>query len=106
MNNAEIITLLIIVFITVLVIYKTRKSTIEAHTDDGLMYFNPKGGHKIYELNLVTLDMTELEDSDMTTEGEKKVVVIKDNHLYCTALNEKNAIKRFNKMVPGEFKKV
>lgn len=105
MNNEEIITLLIIVFIAVLVVYKTRKNTIESHTDDGTIEFTPLG-HNVYSLDLVSLEMTELDESDVTIEGDKTIVKMKDNHIYCTALNMRKAIKRFNKMVPGEFKKV
>ena len=74
--------------------------------DKKIMSIMRKDGHKIYELNCSTFDMTEIEAQEYSTEeGTFKRYEAKDNCLYCSALNEKNAIKQFNKMVPGTLVK-
>lgn len=85
---------------------KQRFSSYKEERDEKQHTFVPGDGHKIYELNLVTLEMDEIEAETYETEdGKMRKVVKKKDCLYCTALNEKNAIKRFSKMVPGKFQK-
>lgn len=75
----------------------------------------PGDGHKCYELNLETLIMSEIEpiktDANFNEAKKGKLsgsrkINIKENCIYVTALNEKNAIKKFNKRVPGALVKL
>lgn len=70
----------------------------------------PGDGHKLYELNLSTMLMCEVvpekKDASYTKahKGENaggKKLDMKENCIYTCALNEKNAIKHFNKQLPG-----
>ena len=57
-------------------------------------------GHKLWMLNLKTLEMNQISRDYVKENGHEK------DCLYCSALNEKNAIKHFSRMVPGKFEKV
>lgn len=57
----------------------------------------PGYGDKLYELDTKTWDMSELDC--------KAKNLARKGCLYAAAINEKNAIKKFNKMVPGTLKK-
>jgi len=109
MNTYDICLIIIVLLVGSFLIYKTIKSkrSYKSERDKRIMNLVPGDGHKTYELNMSTLDMDEVEAEDYTTkEGEKfKRIITKDNCLYCTALNEKNAIKKFSTMVPGKFEK-
>lgn len=68
----------------------------------------PKNGHKCFELDLATGEITEAKyesinaDYISAKEGSKSVhkkVITKDTCLYTTALNIKNADKKFVKML-------
>lgn len=70
----------------------------------------PGDGHKLYELNLETMLMREVvaekKDASYTLahKGQNaagKKIDIKENCIYTCALNDKNAIKKFNKQLPG-----
>lgn len=69
----------------------------------------PSPGHKCFELNIETGEIKEAEFNVLPVAypagklrkmsiGVQKKIVIKEKHLYTTALNVKNAIKRFTKM--------
>ena len=57
----------------------------------------PGHGEKLWELDRSTWDLYELD------QGIKHVA--KRGCLYTTALNETNAIRKFNKMLPGKLTK-
>lgn len=57
-------------------------------------------GHKLWMLNLKTLEMNQISQEYINTYGHEK------DCIYCSALNEKNAIKHFSRMVPGKFEKI
>ena len=66
----------------------------------------PQKGHKCFEINLSTNDVTEATfyDSEITILSSsmyspKRKIKIKENCIYITALNKENAIKKFNKMI-------
>lgn len=60
-----------------------------------------KAGHKLWELQVETGDITiATYDDDLAVSGKKKLT-IKPNCLYTAALNKKNAFKHFLKMVNG-----
>ena len=68
----------------------------------------PYQGHKCFELNTSTgeVKLAEFKEVNVNFEAAKnglanarKVIVIKEDHLYTTALNIKNAIKRFKQMI-------
>lgn len=54
-------------------------------------------GHRIFELNLETRIINEIK----VEKGDKG----KEGFLYCTALNAKNADKRFHKMLKLKYPK-
>lgn len=63
----------------------------------------PQRGHKCFEINLDTHEINEVEYIETTVEvtsisGEnykRKKILVKDNCTYITALNKKNALKKF-----------
>lgn len=59
-----------------------------------------KPGHNIYELDIREIVITKIiPESNIDIKGFKhKKVNTKENCYYCTALNKKNAVKRFRKM--------
>lgn len=64
-------------------------------------------GHKFYQLNKVTQEITEAEFDDVIVdikkpEAVKKQLIIKPEHLYTSALNKKNALKHFKNMIARE----
>lgn len=71
----------------------------------------PGDGHKLWELNLSTMILTEIDPAKtdaaymaaMRGHGgiANKKVNMRENCIYTCALNEKNAIKKFNKQLPG-----
>jgi hypothetical protein len=69
----------------------------------------PQPGQKVFEVDMVTAIVKESVYErvnakllpDGTTKVEKKINV-KDGHLYCVALNKRNAEKRFLKMINGK----
>lgn len=61
----------------------------------------PQNGHKCFELNLETDEITEADYVEVTTTLDGKVskrINIKPNCLYQTALNKKNALKHFKRL--------
>ena len=61
-----------------------------------------RDGHKIWKIDKQTLDVEEAIFSNTTYKmfGEnKKEVVVKDGFFYVSALNKKNALKKYNKML-------
>lgn len=65
-------------------------------------------GHKCFELNIETGDIVEAQYIQTTVSFDKakngslssqRKLIIKDKCLYTTALNMKNALKRFKKMI-------
>lgn len=68
-------------------------------------------GQKTYQLELTTMIITEAEFTNefitMTDLGGKvtRQIKIKDNCIYCVALNFKNADRKFHKMLGKPFKK-
>lgn len=114
MTNSDVIFILLFVFASIPIIYhfrtKTRlKKQVQEQTKD-LYRFFPGSGRKLYELDTKSLEMVQIETSECKPYTDKKglsyLFTQRQDCIYCTALNEKNAIKRFSKMVPGEFKKV
>lgn len=57
-------------------------------------------GHKIWQLNLKTQELTEAEFNeevvDFTTGAVKRKIIIKEDHWYESALNRQNAFRKFN----------
>lgn len=94
---AFVLIVLGIVFLILWSLYKKRESRKEKR--DRREYFKvPGDGHKVWELDLGTLLMGEIKPT-LSMDGQSREVVKKENHLYCTALNQKNAIRQFNKML-------
>jgi len=63
----------------------------------------PGDGHIIWKIDVNTLRVEPIDDNDLLTdinfdETPNKRIMIKEGFLYCSALNKKNAIKRFGKM--------
>ncbi len=106
MTLSDFIFSLLFLSIAALLIDKFIRNRKQSKTpiDNKAMSFLPGDGHKIWELNKTTLEMCEadyVEKSDGT-----KAVAYNNECVYCTALNEKNAIKQFSNMVPGKFVKL
>ena len=68
----------------------------------------PHPGHRCYELNLETMGIQEATFEQVTAHfGEwrakdyqpRKKLVVKPGHLYTTALNQANALKKFTTML-------
>lgn len=67
----------------------------------------PSPGHKCFELNIKTGEVTLAEFTKQNIQFQQakdsvavsKKVITKENCIYTTALNKKNAIKRFKKML-------
>lgn len=113
MTNSDVIFLLLIVFAAMPLIYYFRtkrrlQKQVKEQIKDVYRFF-PGSGRKLYELNTKTLEMVQIDITECKPYTDKKglsyLFTQKEDHVYCTALNEKNAIKRFSNMVPGEFKK-
>lgn len=68
-------------------------------------------GQKTYQLDLSTMIITEAEfinDFVVVTENggvRKRQIRVKDNCIYCVALNFKNADRHFHKMLGKKYKK-
>jgi hypothetical protein len=66
---------------------------------------HPHTGHKIWQIDLSTKEIAEAEfekeDHILTARGvnSRKRILVKPHHLYCSALNRKNALKKFVKMI-------
>lgn len=70
---------------------------------------HPQKGHTCYQLNLATGVITEAEfqsvdahfplSSSAKLTSVKRKLIIKDNCIYATALNKKNAVKHFKRML-------
>lgn len=70
----------------------------------------PHNGHKMWEINTQTLEVKQVKYSNATYSpyGEtKKEIIIKQGCVYISALNEKNALKKYKKKSNGgkEFSK-
>lgn len=64
----------------------------------------PHEGHTIYEINIETLDIQKAKFLTTTYYmfGEnKKEIAVKQNCVYVAALNEKNALIKYNKGISG-----
>ena len=64
----------------------------------------PGDGHIIWKIDVNTLRIEPIDDDDLMkdinfNEAPNKRIMIKEGFLYCAALNKKNAIKRFGKML-------
>ena len=64
-------------------------------------------GHKNWKINLTNLRVSELDSDDFERfvhlDGKATTkIIIKENHLYCQALNRKNAYRRFGKMLDAQ----
>lgn len=66
----------------------------------------PHQGHTLFEINIKTGEIAKatFESTDVKWEdavngiiSKKRKVIVKPDHTYISALNEKNAIKKFNK---------
>lgn len=61
----------------------------------------PRNGHKVFEINIETLEVNEAKFSPVTAlvfgVVKNKEIIIKKNHVYISALNKKNALKKFSK---------
>jgi len=69
-----------------------------------LGHIRPGDGHLIWKMNVSTLIVELIDDSDLITdiswdETPRKRILTQQGFLYCSALNKKNAIKRFGKML-------
>lgn len=64
----------------------------------------PYDGHKIWEINIETLEVKEAKFTNTTYQmfGEnKKEIIAKEGFVYVAALNKKNALKKYNKGSDG-----
>lgn len=62
---------------------------------------HPHKGHKCFEINTITQEVEEVTYKDIVYEfnrGVRKEINVKENHVYITALNRENAIKKYNKL--------
>lgn len=61
----------------------------------------PHENHTIWQINIETLEITKAKFSNATFvvigQQNKKELIIKDGHYYVSALNKKNALKKFHK---------
>jgi hypothetical protein len=65
---------------------------------------HPKAGHKIFKINIKTLEVNEAEYSNVTYHlfaENKKEIIIENGFQYVCALNKKNALKHYNKNSDG-----
>lgn len=68
----------------------------------------PHNGHTLFEMDLETNEIKEAEfEKELTAiafDGQQhnKRLVLKPNHIYCSALNKKNAKKHFEKGSIGD----
>lgn len=72
-----------------------------------LATFRKHRGHKIWELDMVNREITEVPFNDLTADGfgnVKKTITVKPYFLYCSALNLKNATKQFVKIIEEKKK--
>jgi hypothetical protein len=61
--------------------------------------FRPHPGQKIWQIDLKTLEVTpaEIDEAAVNIEGEvQKKIIVKEKHLYCVAINKKNALRKFD----------
>lgn len=108
MNTPELIFILIVAALVVCAVFirSTSVKSFKVEYDKNEVVFRHIVGHRVYELNKETLDMSEISAEPIKAEdGLWFRIVRQKGFLYCTALNEKNAIKRFSKMVNGKFEK-
>ena len=68
---------------------------------------HPHPGHRFFQLNKATREISEPEFEDIVVDITKpdhviKKIIIKEGHLYTSALNKKNAEKHFKKMILRE----
>jgi hypothetical protein len=71
----------------------------------------PQGGQKIWELNLRTQEISEVNKFDevaveFKTKALIKTIIRKPKHLYCVAINEKNAWRQFNNQCKKIFENI
>jgi hypothetical protein len=65
---------------------------------------NPQRGHKCFEVNTITNEVSEAEFFEdyvamfSSSYERKKKLRVKENCVYITALNKKNAIKKYNSL--------
>lgn len=70
----------------------------------------PKKGQKCYKMDLASGEVSQLDSTDYKediiyignlkeTPKIKTKVIIKENHIYITAINKKNAVKKFKKIL-------
>jgi hypothetical protein len=64
---------------------------------------NPGDGHIIWKIDTKTLFIEPVTDEDYIStigfdEKPRRRIMVKSGYLYCSALNKKNAMKRFGKM--------
>jgi hypothetical protein len=65
---------------------------------------HPKSGHKIFKINIETLEVDEAKYSNATyhlSAENKKEIIIEKGFQYVCALNKKNALKHYNKNSNG-----
>jgi hypothetical protein len=64
---------------------------------------NPGDGHIVWKINTKTLFIEPVTDDDYIStigfdERPRRRIMVQSGYLYCSALNKKNAMKRFGKM--------
>jgi hypothetical protein len=68
-----------------------------------------KKGHQIFKMDMMTLLIDQCGDEDyikvvnFEDQNTTHKINMKKDHLYCSALNKKNAIKRFGEMMADFF---
>ena len=79
-----------------------QKKQVEHQLIDNIV---PHNGHSIWEINKETLEISKAKYSNATYQygGEnKKEIIIKDGYAYVSALNQKNALKKYKQGKNGK----
>jgi hypothetical protein len=80
----------------------SAQAEIPVKSEKKIATTNPHAGHSVFKMNLENFLVSSLEEDDYheyyNFRGAKTTkVVVKQGYIYCTALNKKNAIKKFCK---------
>ncbi len=82
----------------------STQATVPVKSETKITTVSIQPGHTIFKINLENLLVSKLQDDDYEKyidfkTGKKTKVIVKQKHLYCAALNKKNAMKKFGKMM-------
>lgn len=97
-------------------IQEVRKDTLQIEAEKPIERQNKlvgstrlHAGQKLWECNIETGEIAQVnyEDTaeiDFENKEARKRVTVKEGHLYCGAINKKNAVKHFTKMLVEVYK--